>query len=79
MIFKKMDIFDLKNSVFALGGAKIMAMALNVDDIALQVVMAVILAVVGATASFFWRHYILTPIREKLENLRGKRKNKEGK
>ncbi len=79
MIFKKMDIFDLKNSAFALGGAKFMAIALNVDDLAIQFVMAILLAIVGATASFFWRHYILSPAKDKLSKFKKKRKNKKGK
>ena len=78
MLCKKMDIFDLKNSAFALGGAKIMSIALSVDDLAIQFVMAILLAIVGATASFLWRHYVLAPAKDKLNKLGKKKKKQRG-
>ena len=62
-----MNTFDLKNSAFALGGSKLMAITLDITDLTVQLIVAILLAIVGATASFFWRMYVLDPIKKKKE------------
>ena len=53
------DYFDIKNTFFAVCGTKIMSVALNVNDLFIQAVVTVFLAILGATANHFWKKHVL--------------------
>jgi hypothetical protein len=59
-----MDFFDVKNTFFAVCGARIMSVMLDFNDLLGQIIATIILAIVGATAGFLWKHYVLDRIKK---------------